>query len=68
MKPVAWIRIIAEDEAEGPLKRIYDSARKRAGKVWQILKIQSLNSDALRDSLRFYQTLMFGKSDLTRAT
>ena len=64
---MAWIRVIPEDEADGKLKRVYDSAKKRAGRIWQILQIQSQSPAALADSLRFYQTLMFGPSELSRA-
>lgn len=64
---MAWIKVIPPEKAEGALKREYDAAARRAGKVWQILQIQSLNSPALHDSMRLYLTLMFGPSDLSRA-
>ena len=62
-----WIHIISPDDAEGPLKREYDAAMKRAGKIWQVLQIQSLNPTVLRDSMRFYGSVMHGKSELSRA-
>lgn len=49
------------------LKREYDLAVKRAGRIWGIVAIQSHNPEALRDSIRFYATLMFGESPLSRA-
>jgi alkylhydroperoxidase family enzyme len=51
---MAWIRIIDEDEAEGSLERQYRAARKRAGKVFQILKVHSLDPPTLRASMALY--------------
>jgi alkylhydroperoxidase family enzyme len=64
---MAWIDTIGPDEARGPLKDIYDAAIRRAGRVYQILRVQSQNAEALRASLQMYLTLMFGPSPLTRA-
>ena len=58
---------IPPEEATGLLKREYDSATRRAGRIWGIVAIQSHNPAALRDSIRLYSTLMFGESPLTRA-
>ncbi len=62
-----YLEPIPYDEAEGPLKHEYDSAMRRAGRIWGIVAIQSHNPAALRDSIRFYSTLMFGESPLSRA-
>ncbi len=64
---MAWIKTIAEDEAEGSVKRQYDAAVKRAGRVFNILKINSLKPDFMRSFLALYQQLMLGPSRLTRA-
>ncbi len=64
---MSYIRIVDEAEASGALKREYDAGRRRAGRIWNILKIQSQNPAALHDSMRFYLTLMYGESPLTRA-
>lgn len=64
---MAYLRPVPHDEAEGLLKREYDLALKRAGRIWGIVAIQSHNPAALRDSIRFYGTLMFGESPLSRA-
>jgi hypothetical protein len=56
---VAHIRQIPPDEATGTLKRIYDEATLRAGKVFGILRIQSLNPPALDASMGMYKTIMF---------
>lgn len=64
---MAFIETIGEAAAAGPLRRIYDAALRRAGRVFQILKVQSLNPATLESSLGLYQAIMFGRSGLTRA-
>lgn len=51
---MAWIRTIAPDDAEGPLKAQYDAAMKRAGYVAGILKVMSLDATTLRASMQLY--------------
>jgi len=60
------IRTVAVDEATGPLKREYDSAIARAGRVFNIVSLQSLNPPVLRAGMRLYQTLMLGPGPLDR--
>ncbi len=55
------------EDASGPLASIYDAAVKRAGKVFQILRIQSLNPSVLRASMQMYQSVMLGPSPLSRS-
>jgi uncharacterized peroxidase-related enzyme len=64
---MAWIKIIEPQEATGELKQEYDAATERAGKVFNILKVQSLNPAALTASMQLYSTTMFGPSGLSRA-
>ena len=64
---MAWIEIIDEAEADGLLASIYKSAIARAGRVYQILKVQSQGPRALRSGLGLYSELMHGESPLTRA-
>jgi uncharacterized peroxidase-related enzyme len=64
---MAWIRIIGEEEATGFLAREYEAARRRAGKVFNIVKVQSLNPAALRAGVQLYLTVMYGESKLSRA-
>ncbi len=61
-----WIEQIQLDKASGLLKRQFDTALKRAGRVWNIVHIMSLNPPALRDSIKFYTTIMMGDSPLSR--
>lgn len=62
-----WIRQISIDEATGLLKAQFDAALKRAGRVWHIVHIMSLNPRLLRDSMAFYSTAMMGESPLSRS-
>ena len=64
---MAWIRTIPIDKATGLLARIYEAAIKRAGRVYNILRIQSLNPSTLQASMDLYLGTMFKPSPLTRA-
>ena len=64
---MAWIKQIPDDQAEGLLKQQYDAALKRAGRVFNIVRVMSLNAPLMRDSMAFYITLMKGPSPLRRA-
>lgn len=61
-----WIRVIGPDEATGFLKKQYDAALKRAGRVWRIVSIMSQNPRVLKASMDFYSALMYGRSPLSR--
>jgi len=63
---MAFIRQIDEADATGPLAEFYKQARKRAGRVFGILRIQSQNPAALQAGMELYKTLMFGRSPLSR--
>ena len=62
-----YIRQVSDEEASGAVKREFDAAYKRAGRVWNIVRIMSLNGEAMRTSMRFYSAIMMGESPLTRA-
>jgi uncharacterized peroxidase-related enzyme len=64
---MAWIKIIEPEQAEGDLKSEYERAIQRAGKVFNILKVQSLNPRTLRASMEMYLAAMYGDSELARA-
>lgn len=64
---MAWIRLIDETNADGLLARIYQEAVRRAGRVFNILKLQSNNPPALSGSIDLYLAIMHGESPLSRA-
>ena len=63
---MAWIREVPVDEATGLLREEFDAAVERAGRVWHIVRVMSVNPQALSDSIRFYLTVMMGESPLSR--
>ncbi len=63
---MAWINEIPPEQATGRLRRELDNAVKRAGRVWNIVQVMSVNPAVLRSSMQFYVAIMHGKSPLTR--
>ena len=63
---MAWIRTVNEEDAKGPLKAEYEKALGRAGRIFEILKIQSLKPEYITACIALYQKAMFGQSKLTR--
>lgn len=64
---MAWIEEIDIDEADGKLAAIYAELIEKRGKISNILKVHSLNPEALSAHLDLYMTIMFGRSGLSRA-
>jgi len=63
---MAWIKTVSDEEAEGGLKRFYDAAAKRAGRVFNIVRAMSPNPPVLKASMGIYQAIMYGDSPLPR--
>lgn len=61
-----YIQKVAPPQAEGRLKSIYDAAVQRAGKVFQILQVQSLSPRSLEASMQLYTASMHAPSPLSR--
>jgi len=55
---VAWIRIVEEDEATGLLARLYEEGRRRAGRVYQILKVSSLLPELIDGYIKLYVAMV----------
>jgi uncharacterized peroxidase-related enzyme len=64
---LAWIKTIPPPEASGELLEQYARMRDPTGNVANILQIHSLNPAALRAHFDLYRTLMFARSELSRA-
>ena len=45
---MAWIKVINYEDAVGLLKIEYDTAVKRVSKLWNIVKVVSLNPNTQR--------------------
>lgn len=65
---MSYIRTIPPEEATGQLKEIYDAAVARAGRVFNIVKLSSLNPAVLGASVNLYEKLMLAPGTLPRAT
>jgi uncharacterized peroxidase-related enzyme len=63
---MSWIQVIEKDEASEKLKEIYNEISDKRGKLSNIMKVQSLNPDAMKKHMEIYLTLMFGSSNLSR--
>ena len=61
-----WIDVIGPDQARGMLKKLYDDALKRAGRIWGIVSVMSQSPRAMKTSMDFYGALMHGGSPLSR--
>jgi uncharacterized peroxidase-related enzyme len=63
---MAWIRVVDEADAEGKLQEYYDQIKRVRGKVAHIMKVHSLNPEAMKKHLELYVAIMFGPSGLSR--
>ncbi|HEY7470449.1 MAG TPA: carboxymuconolactone decarboxylase family protein [Acidimicrobiia bacterium] len=61
------VHVTPYDEATGVAREEYDAALRRAGRIWNIVSIQSQLPEVMRDSMRLYGSIMFGPSPLSRA-
>jgi uncharacterized peroxidase-related enzyme len=63
---MGWISEIPDNEAQGPLREIYDVIKAQRGKVARILGVHSLDPGALQHHLDLYMHLMFSPGPLSR--
>lgn len=63
---MAWIQQTGIREATGLLKQIFDAAMERAGHVWNIVRVMSINPETMQASLSLYQATMHQDSPLSR--
>ncbi len=64
---MAWIEQVDEQQATGLLEKIYADAHKRGRRVFNILKVQSLNPPTLRASMGLYMQTTLAESPVSRA-
>jgi alkylhydroperoxidase family enzyme len=62
-----YIQQLSDDEATGLAKRELEKAIKRAGRVWNIVRIMTPNGLVMKTSMEMYGALMHGESPLSRA-
>lgn len=61
-----YIKQITLDRATGLVKKELQKAVKRAGRVWNIVNIMSLNGRVMKASMEMYGATMFAASPLSR--
>ncbi len=62
---MAYVRQMEPGEADDPLlRKIYDDAVRRAGRVWNIVKVTSLDARMTRAHLGLYREVMLGSGPL----
>jgi uncharacterized peroxidase-related enzyme len=63
---VPFLRLVEEHEATGALRREYDAARERTGRVMNIIKAMSLRPGLLPRFLALNREINFAPSELDR--
>ena len=63
---MAFIKLIKIEKSKGLLKKEYEKGMRRAGRIWNVLTIQSQTPEILRDSMRLYNSTMFSNSNVPR--
>ena len=61
-----WIHQFSDDDAPADARRELEAAKRRAGRVWNIVRIMTPNPAVLRASMALYQAIMHGGSPLSR--
>ncbi len=61
-----YINQITLERATGLVKKELEKAVKRAGRVWNIVQIMSLNGRVMKASMEMYGATMFAESPLSR--
>ena len=64
---MAWFAQTEGEYATGLLEKIYADAHKRGGRVFNIIKVQSLNPPTLRASMGLYMQTTQAESPVSRA-
>ena len=63
---MAFIKLFKFQDSTGLLRKDYEKGIRRAGRIWNVLTIQSQTPEILRDSMRLYNSTMFGNSNVQR--
>ena len=63
---MAFLKLFKFQESTGLLKKEYEKGLRRAGRIWNILTIQSQTPEILKNSMNLYGSTMFGNSNISR--
>lgn len=61
-----WIDVIPPERASGALKRVYEAAEARAGKVFHIVRSMSQAPRVMEAAFELYKHVMFAPRGLSR--
>lgn len=64
---MAWIRTVSDDAARGRLAKSFQAALARAGRVFGIVRLMSLEPAVMDASMAHYGAVMHGPGGLSRA-
>jgi len=64
---MAWVRTVPESDATGIVKEEYEAGIKRAGRVYNVVKLFNIKLESLEAFINQYKVVMLGPSKLTRA-
>ena len=64
---MAFIKTVPVERATGLLRKLFDAALSRAGRVFNILRVMSVKPTTLQASMNFYSEIMHAPSPLSRA-
>ena len=63
---MAFIKLFKFQDSNGLLKKEYEKGLRRAGRIWNVLTIQSQTPEILKNSMDLYGSTMFGNSNISR--
>ena len=63
---MAFIKLFKFEDSTGLLKKEYEKGMRRAGRIWNVLTIQSQTPEILKNSMNLYGSTMFGNSNISR--
>ena len=63
---MAFIKLFKFEESSGLLKKEYEIGMRRAGRIWNVLTIQSQTPEILKPSLNLNGSTIFGNSNISR--
>ena len=63
---MSWIRTVAEEDADGLLAEIYEETRAKAGRVVNLVKIQSIRPETMAIGRKLYRHLMDSPGGLSK--
>ena len=63
---MAFIKLFKFEESSGLLKKEYEKGMRRAGRIWNVLTIQSQTPEILKHSMNLYGLSLIHISEPTR--